>query len=193
MTDVAYDWDDYGSDFRDSPVYAAQEATIKSFLRELPDDAFANVLEVGPGFGRITKIIVDAYGSLIENYRAVDVSPKALEAAQAYAGRTFSDVRVAAVQDADEMLNWPKSSLVIAIEVLLHVPPGDVFSAIVNLLDATAPDGWLITCDWTVDLGSTPIRRDNHRHDYPKLLHAAGAREITSSQLGLQTIYRSRP
>jgi 2-polyprenyl-3-methyl-5-hydroxy-6-metoxy-1,4-benzoquinol methylase len=95
---------------------------------------------------------------------------------------------------------FPKAQfdLIVAIEVLMHIPPTEVLSAINNLVGSlrpptpTTPGGHLITCDWSQHLkASTPIRNQNFCHAYPALFSSAKIPvHIERIQpIGLQTLF----
>jgi SAM-dependent methyltransferase len=231
--DLPYDWDNYRSDFRPSPAYVAQEQALaaqvgSALLALAPKPASKSasgpsepssgpatlrgpapirVLEVGPGFGRITSLVLAVAADLDLDldldrlsYSALDVSQAALDLSQATAQGAnpafrFDRTWVADLSDPvgpsqSHQSPWLPASpavafdLVLAIEVLLHIPPTEVQQttgsgsgsgsgcpvqqaiitegcpvqqAISNLLSAVKPTGTLITCDWTEPL---PLRPD---------------------------------
>lgn len=167
-----YDWDNYKADWKSSPAYEEQEALLRTQF----DNFFftgsrrdTRVLEVGPGFGRITKLVADRHRSQISTYTGWDVSALALTQAQVHAQLAFNASIVGPLQNPylGVAVRHDHFDLVIAIEVLMHIPPQDVRAAIANLYDYLAPGGTLITCDWTKPLDpNIPIRDGNFLHDY---------------------------
>lgn len=257
-------WDDYQSKFvlqqaqpSDQPgqgptlhsAYEAQEAAILKILKEIygPSRApkaprvysdhvlFRRILEVGPGFGRITNLVMDQWPAFRHRapskgdalpYYALDVTEKGLDVCEEATQRPFTRRLVASI--ADPLLVEPNRlsfggppispapigtvDLVLAIEVLLHVPPKEVDVAVYNLLAAAAygaipsgrPVSRVVTCDWThhandrsmtdaADFEARANVNGNWRHDYPALFLAAGARVISATRVGLQTIYVVQP
>jgi SAM-dependent methyltransferase len=220
-----YDWDDYQSDWKPSAAYEAQEAALLSILTVL-DPPPKTVLEVGPGFGRVTKILTQlwpatdthldtgTHGASDVEFYLTDLSKAAIEQASTACSTTFFRYEVGRLED-HRLFSGKTFDLVVAIEVLLHIPPGsrhgdsqhgdsrhgdsaNVQRAVNNLLAYVKPKtGALITCDWTQALPPRrdgtphPIRRDNFLHDYPALLaHARPeATLVAAVPTGLQTIF----
>jgi SAM-dependent methyltransferase len=93
---------------------------------------FKSVLEVGCGFGRITKLILSNFPD-IQIYTAVDLSPHQIQNAREYliSGTTekvISDgIEVEfIVSDIKSLQTNQKYDLVISVEVLLHVVPSEI-------------------------------------------------------------------
>jgi SAM-dependent methyltransferase len=200
------DWDNYEASFTPSHTYADQESALHEILLEVLHVQHSprplDVLEIGPGFGRITKLLLDWLP--IQAYYASDVSQAALSKSQAFAqsvkpGFHFTGTSVGRIQDTNPpaLEGIPPCDLVVAVEVLMHVPPDEVQEAIEHLLIATAftsPPGVVVTCDWTEPLPpDQPIRVGNYCHDYPKIFRALGGGDyhlvLTSYAVGRQTIY----
>lgn len=145
--------------------YRDQERALRRVLAGIP---FRTVLEVGCGFGRIAKLVTDLRPGV--EYTGIDLSPDMLASARQKvpAGRFLrSSLRNVAVRQYD---------LVIAVEVLMHVPPKNVEAAMRKL---RALGRHVVTVDWT-----TPVTKPaphNFLHDYSAL----GGRTIP---VGLQTI-----
>lgn len=213
VVDQPYNWDDYRSDFKPGLAYELQEAAFSSILpKVLTSLGVASVLEVGPGFGRITRLLLAAYPSPPATYALSDLSEAALiETSEAFPKVDFS-LYVGPLQNARP---FPRRvfDLVVAIEVLMHIPPDKVDRAVDHLLasvrprTANHPGGVLITCDWTEALPllsngtEHPIRTSNHRHNYPRLFKESGATSghthththavnlLAIQPVGLQTLY----
>lgn len=191
-----YDWDRYEDDFRRTSAYARQEAQLESIFATLPEPP-QHVLEVGPGLGRITKMLVDRWPEAA--FGLMDLSRLALEkTSMAVPNRVF-EIEVDRIQHTIDFAQaFPLASvgglfdLVVAIEVMLHIPPHEVEYAARNLLKAVKPGGHLVTCDWTEEIGRE-VRVQNYRHDYANLFNYIGATTILSERTGLQTIYVVQP
>ena len=149
----------------DQRGHAKQEAALRKVLASLP---FGSVLEVGCGNGRITKMVPSA--------TVIDISPDRVEATT----HRFPDTEgiVSSLQDFDTDRQW---DLVIAVEVLMHIPPAQIEQACDKLLALS--NRWVVTCDWTQPL-RRPIAEHNWLHPYAELL-----RPTRSIPVGLQTIH----
>lgn len=186
--DASFDWEHYEQEFVDGPAYHAQEDALSEVFATLQPDP-STILEVGPGLGRITRMALGMWP--LAAYSAADVALAPLAEAERLSGGLVHSYH-GPVQ-ADGALGNDTFDLVIAIEVLLHIPPEEVSQAIGNLLSATRKGCYSVTCDWTQSLGDQPIRVQNYRHDYQALFHRAGAQIIESRRIGLQTIYLAQP
>jgi hypothetical protein len=188
------DWDNYEDEFIPGPAYEHQEEALSEVFASFQPDP-ASVLEVGPGLGRITKLATGMWPQA--EFCLFDLSKAAIEKTSlALPDVDFVSVTGnIAIAGALALPSLPKRfDLVIAVEVLLHIHPSLVSTAVSNLLTATRVGCYLVTCDWTERLAppnqpERPIRVGNYRHDYPSLFHAAGASIIESRRTGLQTIY----
>ena len=155
----------YESDFRRKPGFDAQERQLVGLLKTLK---FRNVLEVGCGFGRITELIYP----MAHDYTAVDISEDQIAAAKSrvpgasFIHADFMDLKLEGQWD-----------LVIATEVLMHIPPADIEEAVRKLREATRHH--LITVDWALPFPSgRAIAAHNWLHPYHKLLGFSEGEQI---------------
>ena len=89
VTDVRSYWHERGkgyiNEFRSHGFakrrrFRRQEKVLLKALRTL---SFESVLEVGCGFGRITKLVLDDFPN-IRRYKGIDLSPEQIESCQHY-------------------------------------------------------------------------------------------------------------
>lgn len=119
--------------------YRQQE---KELIRCLGEETFADdndistVLEVGCGFGRITKILLNDFN--VEKIEAFDLSPHQIENAKRYTKRYVMANRASfKVCNIFDYPFHPESfDLVIAIEVLMHIPPPRIEYVIQKVCEA---------------------------------------------------------
>lgn len=186
MTDrgvsTPYDWERYEQDFQDNEDYRAQEAALHLIFAGLPEPE--SILEVGPGLGRITRMALKQWP--MARYSAADIAQAPLAEAERLSGGLENSFH--GPIELIGSLPIQAYQLVLAIEVLLHIPPEAVGQAAKNLLGAVEPGGHLITCDWTRPVQG-PVRVQNYLHDYMQLFHWAGASVIESQRTGYQTIF----
>jgi trans-aconitate methyltransferase len=139
--------------FRPNPLYAEQEEHL-GLLVEWID--YSSVLEIGCGFGRMTKI---AYRPGLR-YLAIDVSEDQL----ASSGRHVPgpEYRLADVRyfTTDE-----KFDLVLASEVLMHIPPADVGRVIESMKQMS--NRYIVSIDLATWEGT--LAKHNWCHDYLSL------------------------
>ena len=169
----------YRSKFR-AERYAEQEAALEELLRPLE---FQSVLEVGCGFGRIGAILHRLRPAIA--YTGIDLSPAMLETArEELPGAELLETSLEAFKPKNQ---W---DLVIAVEVLMHVPPEGVVKA-VRKLDRLAA-AHIVTLDWTTPLPRKRTAEHNFLHDYPVLLGKGPfgrAREVEIVPVGVQAIH----
>jgi hypothetical protein len=179
---VAY-WQDAGrnpgardseANFVHTDAFARQEEQLMALL-EVRD--FASILEVGCGWGRITKLVHDRWPD--KPYHAIDLSGEAIASARRkVTGVTFDETTI---QDFEADRTW---DLVLAVEALMHVKPDEIEAVIAKLLALSTR--CVVSLDWSASLGNAPIAPWNFRHDYEAMY---GERLVKTEPIGLQSIY----
>ena len=81
---------------------------------------FKSVLEVGCGFGRITRLILATFPD-IEKYTAIDISPDQIRNAKHIANSPLVEFQIINYEDMDWELN--EFDIVLSVELLMHIPP----------------------------------------------------------------------
>jgi SAM-dependent methyltransferase len=155
----------YRQEFRYNKKFKLQEQKIVEYLKK--NTFFSTVLEVGCGFGRITKIILSNFPEITE-YIAVDLSPHQIENARNYImGSDKSGVVRFIVSDIQSLEMNSKYDLVIAPEVLLHILPSEIKGVLVKMV------GWskknVVNIDWYEDVVPRKAAPHNFIHEYEKL------------------------
>ncbi|MBS3923039.1 MAG: class I SAM-dependent methyltransferase [Nitrosarchaeum sp.] len=157
--------------------YKEQEQLIISYLKNLN---FSSVLEVGCGYGRITKLLKQNFQ--IQNYLATDLSSDLIKTASAY-NKEFQDIefRQSTIQDLelDE-----KFDLVICTEVLQHVLPKDIDSVAQKLVNLS--NKHIINVDSSFDKIPEYLAKHNFAHNYNKIYSRChGIKDITEKKFGV--------
>ena len=70
----------YKDDFRYNKLFELQESVLIDHLKQ-NTTSFTSVLEIGCGFGRITKLILTNFEGISE-YQAIDISPEQIQNAK---------------------------------------------------------------------------------------------------------------
>ena len=155
----------YKKNFRYDKNKRLQEGFLIAHLNSI-HGSFKSVLELGCGFGRITKLLLTNYNTITE-YLAVDISPDQIENAKSLITSTKLpnevklDFRVSDIQS----LNLDKEyDLVILSEVLLHILPTDIDSIIKKLI--TLSKKHIINIDWYEDEPPKKQALHNFIHQY---------------------------
>jgi SAM-dependent methyltransferase len=152
----------YKQEFQYNKKFKLQEQMLIDYLKK--QVSFSTVLEVGCGFGRITKLLFSNFPE-ITDYVAVDLSPEQIENAKEYV--LGVDKRTALkfiVSDIQSLELDSKYDLVIAPEVLLHILPSEIKDVIARL------EGWskrnIVNIDWYVPRKAAP---HNFIHQYEQI------------------------
>lgn len=136
----------YQKQFRRTKEFELQEQILVDYLKGI-SPPFATVLELGCGFGRVTKLLLSNFD--VREYVAADLSPDQVENAKAYLGDMAGRVKFF-VSDIQGFQNDKKYDLVIVSEVLMHVLPSDVEQVIRKLADMSARH--VVNIDWYEDV-----------------------------------------
>lgn len=156
-------------------VWAEQEQAIVDLLRSL---SFESVLDVGCGPGRLASLIRGINPSA--TYTGIDVSRDVLRLAEVrWPGAEFYQTTLAGFRPKGR-----KWDLVIASELLMHVPPADLDRAIQRLREMSSRH--VVTLDWTAPGDGAS---HNFRHDYRAAFGSAGLRLLSARPLGRQTLH----
>ena len=117
--------------------YKVQEKVFRSFLYGLKNrDKIKNVLELGAGTGRMTKIVLETFSNSIETYDVLDIDlGNHLEKAKTHLGELYN--RVSSWMNLDvtsskfdktffEYDPYRKYDLILATELYMYILPKDI-------------------------------------------------------------------
>lgn len=155
----------YKQEFRYNRKFKLQEQKLVEYLKK--NISFSTVLEVGCGFGRITKIILSNFPDVTE-YVAVDLSPDQIENARNYVmGSDKNGVLKFIESDIQSLEMNSQYDLVIAPEVLLHILPSEIKGVLVKMV------GWsrksVLNIDWYEEAAPRKAAPHNFIHEYESL------------------------
>jgi 2-polyprenyl-3-methyl-5-hydroxy-6-metoxy-1,4-benzoquinol methylase len=133
---------------------------------------FKSVLEVGCGFGRITKLIVSSFPD-IQSYTAMDLSPHQIQNAKKYLKSETNNNSIAnsievefIASDIKSLHNNKKYDLVISVEVLLHVLPSEIICVMDKLVSLSRRH--IINIDYYQEK-PTSLAPHNFLHQYENI------------------------
>ncbi|MCA2003446.1 MAG: class I SAM-dependent methyltransferase [Candidatus Nitrosotenuis sp.] len=156
-------WEKRGKVFAKENPYSLHEyrKQEEEFVNYLNSIQFSSVLEFGCGYGRMSKIMLENFN--LSRYVGIDISPDLVLAAKKNTGR-FPSCRFenTTVQDfkSDE-----KFDLVFGIEVLQHIRPSELDTAVDRLVHLS--NRHIINLDvYSKNAGS--MAKHNFVHDYEK-------------------------
>ena len=158
----------YKKNFRYDKDKRLQEEFLITYLNGI-SGSFKSVLELGCGFGRITKLLLTNYSNITE-YFAVDISPDQIENAKTLLSSAKLPNKVKLdflVSDIQSLKLDKKYDLVILSEVLLHILPTEIDSIIKKLI--TLSNKHIINIDWYADHAPRIQARHNFIHQYEAL------------------------
>ena len=141
----------YHQNFKYDKDKRLQEKLLIKHLKEnifTSEELVESVLELGCGFGRITKLLLTKFPN-IKEYLAVDLSPHQLENAKKYVG--FNNYKITfSLSDIQTLdTNNKKYDLVIISEVLLHIIPAEIDSIIKKIISLS--NKHIVNIDWYED------------------------------------------
>jgi SAM-dependent methyltransferase len=157
----------YKDKFNYNKEFRLQEKMLLAYLKSI-SPKFRSVLEVGCGFGRITKLIVSNHPD-IQRYVAVDLSPDQILNAEQYV-RSGTDQNKAngnglsfTVSDIQSLDLSDKFDLVLAAEVLLHILPSEIKGVMTELVNLS--NRHIINIDYYQEIMTT-LAPHNFLHQY---------------------------
>jgi SAM-dependent methyltransferase len=141
----------YKENFRYNKNFVLQEDLLITYLSDnlfTSDVTTKSILELGCGYGRITKLLLTKFANMIKEYHAVDLSPHQIENAKKYVDSNNNKLTFS-VSDIQSFVTNKKYDLVILSEVLLHVLPSDIDSVIKKVISLS--NNHIINIDWYED------------------------------------------
>ena len=158
----------YKKNFRYDKDKRLQEEFLLTHLNDI-SGSFKSVLELGCGFGRITKLLLTNYDNITE-YLAVDISPDQIENAKNLISSAKLSNKVKLdflVSDIQSLKLDKQYDLVILSEVLLHILPTEIDSIVNKLISMTKRH--IINIDWYEDQPPKTQAPHNFIHQYESI------------------------
>ena len=144
--------------------YWAERGILIEYLKKY---SFSSILEVGCGFGRITKLLLSNFPE-ITDYYAFDLSSHQIENAKInITGMPKSESVQFAVSDIQSFQAPKKYDLVIASEVLLHILPSEIEQVIGKLMSLS--NKYICNIDWYEEKIPRNAAPHNFIHQYEKI------------------------
>jgi SAM-dependent methyltransferase len=167
----------YKEQFRYNKNFELQEQMLIDYLKKIVSlSSSSTVLEVGCGFGRITKLLLLNFPN-IKEYLAVDLSPHQVENARAYVVRPDEIVKKEGktntvdlkfiVSNIQSLQVDKKYDLVIASEVLLHILPSEINEVVTKLVNMSNKN--VVNIDWYEEQTPKKVAPHNFIHNYEEI------------------------
>ena len=150
--------------YNDNPyndeTYRKQEKKLLDYISKLD---FSSVLEVGCGFGRITKLLLDRFN--IREYLATEYSPDLIKHVM-YHTVDFGNIqfKTAMIQELEVE---KKYDLVLGTEVLQHIPPHEIKLVIDKLVSMSSKH--VVNVDTWLERTPQNLARHVFIHNYVEL------------------------
>lgn len=151
----------YQKNFRPNKHHKLHEKLLVNLLKKLE---FSTVLEVGCGFGRITKLMVNNFKS-IKEYDAIDLSPDQIENAKRYVNSQLVKYQVSEIQAFNP--GDKRYDLVLISEVLLHVMPSEIKAVMEKLVSLS--NKHVVNIDYYEDVQTLELAEYNFLHQYEQI------------------------
>ena len=160
----------YKDEFRYNKNFELQEKILIDYLKDV-SSSFSSVLEVGCGFGRITKLLLSNFPNITE-YFAIDLSPDQIENAKELIRKGTEMKRqdptvTFMVSDIQSFQIQKKYDLVIASEVLMHRLPSEIEEVIAKLVSMS--NEHVVNIDWYEQQQPSRAAPHNFIHQYEKI------------------------
>lgn len=161
--------------------FRRQERVLLQVLRGLD---FETVLEVGCGFGRMTKLVLDEFPN-VKKIKGIDLSPQQIEICKSYISNLEKvELSVGTVQDLEEPNN--SYDLVMAVELLMHIPFGEIEGVLGQMVRVARK--YIVNLDW-----HGPTRKELggycFAHDYNSLYRNLGIKDVRTIPVPRAVIY----
>lgn len=172
----------YKDEFRYNKSFQLQEKILIDYLKDNVS-SFSSVIEVGCGFGRITKLLLSNFPNIIE-YLAIDLSPDQIENAKESISQGIETkgpdlILTFMVSDIQSFQVQKKFDLVIASEVLMHILPSEIEEVMLKLVSMS--NEHVVNIDWYEQQTPSKAATHNFIHQYEK---------IYRNMPGISNVYR---
>ena len=151
----------YQQNFKPNKHHKIHEKLLVDLLKRLE---FSTVLEVGCGFGRITKLMLNNFKG-IKEYDAIDLSPDQIENAKRYVNSPLVKYQVSEIQAFNP--NGKKYDLVLISEVLLHIMPSEIKAVMEKLISLS--NKHVVNIDYYEDVQTLNLEEYNFLHQYEQI------------------------
>lgn len=165
----------------DRKMFEKQQNVLLGYLENLD---FHTIFEVGCGYGRITKLILDGFPQVRE-IKAIDISPQQIKIASKYVHDNRAKFKVMRIQDVQ--VGRGRYDLVLAVSVLMHIPFELVESALEKMVSVSRKD--IINIDWYRPIRAMARLGTSFVHDYTYLYGKLGVEKIVRIPIPRRRVY----
>jgi SAM-dependent methyltransferase len=201
-SDPAAFWTKIGSTYKEvcneaAVEYQRQIGLLQDYLAPLfnGDHKIKRILEIGPGYGRITKFMLQTFGDKVEAYHAMDISIPMIHSLLKHLNGVITQEKGAKFQirhfdisEVETVFNYLntlpyqeeyKYDLILTVECLMHIRPECMKGAIKNITSLLQREGHLINLDFYNAAGvGYALSPENFLHDYPSMYQMYGGLEL---------------
>ena len=162
--------------------FKLQEDILIDLLKKEID--FNSVLEVGCGFGRITKLVTENFPT-VERISVIDISPAQIENAKRYVNSGKVKFLCGKIQDLN--IHSENYDLVLASEVLMHINFTEIDTVIKQLVRISKKH--IINLDWYRQTSGVESGGYCFVHDYEGIYKKYGCK-VEVVDIPRQPIYK---
>ena len=160
--------------------FRRQERILLDVIKGLDSNS---VLEVGCGFGRITRLVLDEIPG-VKKIKGIDISSEQIDACRGYVSNNErADFSVGLIQEMEEADG--SYDLVMGIEVLMHIPFAEVEQVLTRMVRIARKH--VVNLDWWGPSGK--VVGDCFAHDYSSLYRNIGLEDIKTILIPRANIY----
>jgi SAM-dependent methyltransferase len=163
-------------------IYNIQEERLAEVFRSLKD--VKTVLEVGCGYGRVTKLIMDVLDPKL--CIASDSIPEQIQNCMDNLSYDNLIFRMLDITNEREFKRNQEFDLVVASEVLMHIRPFEIDQVIRRLVRTACK--YFINIDY-YELPPIPLFPHNFMHQYVEIFSKLGAKKVDVTRAGKQCIF----
>lgn len=147
-----------------------QQNTLMRYLDRLK---FRTILEVGCGYGRMTKLVLARFPNVVEII-AIDLSSDQIKTAKTYVNDDRVQFHVIRLQDLG--IYHDRFDLVFGVSVLMHIPFQTIEKAIENMVNASSKH--IVNVDWYRPFVASGRAGKSFAHDYKTLYGKFGVKKL---------------
>lgn len=179
---------DYVNEFRRHNLLKRAYFKVQQevLMRVIRKQSFCSVLEVGCGFGRIFRKVLNNFD--IDKAVGIDISPHQLMNAKEHIGKRYNYSLV--LGEIGGLPFKDKSfDLVLAVEVLMHVPFDRIQTVMAELIRVTRKN--IIHCDWYRP-SPVSINEKDFAHNYLRVYEVLGIERVKAIDIPRVPFFKER-
>jgi SAM-dependent methyltransferase len=165
----------------DHPIHKIHFDNILDMLK---DTDIQSVLEIGSGYGRTTRMLLERMKS-ITHYDALEISPSRVKAAHEFIPSYNYHDRLTIIEDNFENFQGTQMyDLVISVECLMHQLPSEITNWMRKMFSFSKR--FVMNLDWYEPNFKGKIAEWNFSHEYERIYESLGFYSLEKRQISSQ-------